>query len=148
MNLLCGEYNNTLDDKGRIQFPAKLRSILQQESLVVTRGVDNCLMLFTIDEWTSLSEKVMGSASLFDNKKLMVLRRFISPAQEVAFDKSGRLSIPQSLRDYAGLKGECTILGINRYMELWDSERYREYLERTESSFIQAASESMGDILL
>ena len=148
MNMLFGEYSNTLDDKGRIQFPAKLRSVLQQDGLVVTRGLDNCLMLFTVDEWTSLSEKIMGSASLFDDKKRMVLRRFISPAQEVAFDKSGRLSIPQSLRDFAGLKGECTILGINKYMELWDSERYREYLERTESSFIQAASESMGDTLL
>ncbi len=148
MNLLCGEYNNTLDDKGRIQFPAKLRTVLQQDSLVVTRGLDNCLMLFTVDEWTSLNEKIMGSASLFDEKKRMVLRRFISPAQEITFDKSGRLSIPQSLRDFAGLKGECTILGINRYMELWDSERYGKYLDDTEESFIQAASESMGDILL
>ena len=104
MNLLCGEYNNTLDDKGRIQFPAKLRTVLQQDSLVVTRGLDNCLMLFTVDEWTSLNEKIMGSASLFDEKKRMVLRRFISPAQEITFDKSGRLSIPQSLSDFAGLK--------------------------------------------
>lgn len=148
MNLVCGEYNNTLDDKGRIQFPAKLRSVLQQESLVVTRGLDHCLMLFTVDEWTSLNEKIMRSASLFDDKKRMVLRRFISPAQEVIFDKSGRLSIPQSLRDFAGLKGECTILGINRYMELWDCEQYSKYLDQTEDSFLQSASEAMGDILL
>ena len=52
MNMLFGEYSNTLDDKGRIQFPAKLRSVLQQDGLVVTRGLDNCLMLFTVDEWT------------------------------------------------------------------------------------------------
>ncbi|MCQ2247673.1 MAG: division/cell wall cluster transcriptional repressor MraZ [Treponema sp.] len=148
MNMLCGEYNNTLDEKGRIQFPAKLRSVLQQDGLVVTRGLDRCLMLFTMDEWTSLTEKIMGSASLFDSNKRMVLRRFLSPGQEVAFDKSGRLSIPQSLRDYAGLKGECTILGMNKYMELWDSETYGKYLEETEDSFIQAASESMGDIIL
>lgn len=64
--------------------------------------------------------------------------------RKIEFDRSGRLSIPQSLREYAGLSGECTILGINKYMELWDSASYRDYLEKTESSFQQAA-ESMSE---
>ncbi len=145
--MLFGEYSNTLDEKGRILFPSKLRTVLQQESVVVTQGLDRCLMLFTIEEWMSLNKKIVESASLFNDQKRLVMRRFIAPAQKIDFDKSGRLSIPQSLRDYAGLKGECTILGINKYMELWDSASYREYLERTESSFLQAA-ESMGDILM
>lgn len=147
MEMLFGEYNNTLDDKGRIQFPAKLRSVLQQESLVVTQGLDRCLMIFSIDEWTSLNKKIVDSASLFNDQKRLVMRRFIAPAQKLDFDKSGRLSIPQTLRDYAELKGECTILGINKYMELWDSEKYRAYLEKTEDSFLKAA-ETMGDILM
>ncbi|MBP3366831.1 MAG: division/cell wall cluster transcriptional repressor MraZ [Treponema sp.] len=147
MEMLFGEYSNTLDEKGRILFPAKLRGVLRQESVVVTQGLDRCLMLFTIDEWMSLNRKIVESASLFNDQKRLVMRRFIAPAQKIDFDRTGRLSIPQSLRDYAGLKSECTILGINRYMELWDSESYRAYLEKTESSFLQAA-ESMGDILM
>ena len=147
MEMLIGEFRNTLDEKGRIQFPAKLRAVLQQNELMVTQGFDHCIMLFTFEEWAALSEKILGSASLFNDQKRLVLRRFIAPAQTIEFDKSGRLSIPQSLREYAQLKGECTILGINRYMELWDSASYASYLEKTEDSFLEAA-ESMSSILL
>ncbi len=147
MEMLIGEYRNTLDEKGRILFPAKLRTVLQQNELMVTQGFDHCLMLFTCEEWAALSERIMSSASLFNDQKRLVLRRFIAPAQKIEFDKSGRLSIPQTLREYASLKGECTILGINKYMELWDSSEYASYLERTENSFLEAA-ESMSDILL
>ena len=147
MEMLIGEYRNTLDEKGRIQFPAKLRTVLEQDELMITQGLDRCLMLFTQEEWARLNEKIVGSASLFNDQKRLVMRRFIAPAQKVEFDKSGRLSIPQTLREYAGLKGECTILGLNKYMELWNADTYREYLDETESSF-KAAAESMGDILL
>ncbi len=147
MEMLIGEFKNTLDEKGRILFPVKLRSVLEEKELMVTQGLDHCLMLFTLNEWAALSQKILGSASLFNDQKRLVLRRFIAPAQKLEFDKTGRLSIPQSLREYAGLKGECTILGINKYMELWDTESYNEYLEKTESSYLQAA-ESMGDIFL
>ena len=147
MEMLIGEFKNTLDEKGRILFPVKLRSVLEEKELMVTQGLDHCLMLFTLNEWAALSQKILGSASLFNDQKRLVLRRFIAPAQKIEFDKSGRLSIPQSLRENAGLKGECTILGINKYMELWDTESYNEYLEKTESSYLQAA-ESMGDIFL
>ncbi len=147
MEMLSGEYNNTLDEKGRIQFPAKLRSVLQQESLIVTQGFDHCLMIFTPEEWTTLNRKIIGAVSLFNEENRLVMRRFIAPAQKIDFDKSGRLSIPQSLRDYASLKGECTILGLNRYVELWDSEYYHSYLDDTKDQFVKA-TESMGNILL
>jgi len=149
MDMLIGEYSNTMDDKGRIQFPAKLRSILNQDSLVITQGLDHCLMLFTIDEWKNLTDKIVGSASIFDNQKRLVMRRFVAPAQNVEFDKSGRLSIPQSLRDFASLNlgGECIIFGMNKYMELWDAAVFRKFDEDSASS-VQEAIESMRDILL
>ena len=75
----------------------------------------------------------------------MVVRRFIAPAQDVELDKNGRLSIPQSLRDYAGLTKDCTILGMAKYVELWDSAAYNEYLESSEDSFRDAA-EDFDDI--
>ena len=148
MNLLTGEYNNTIDDKGRLSFPVKLRTVINQNVLMVTKGLDRCLWLFTSDEWEAFQTKLMTNASMMKSKSLNVVRHFVAPAQPVEFDKNGRLSIPQSLRDYAGLKGECTILGMNKYMELWDSDLYGEYLKRTDDSFIAAASEAMGDILL
>ena len=147
MVMLYGSYGNTLDEKGRILFPAKLRAVLQENELMVTQGLDHCLMLFTNEEWNLINEKIMGSASLFNDQKRLVMRRFIAPAQKIEFDRSGRLSIPQSLREYAGLKGECKILGIGKYMELWDAQSYDDYLSRTEDSFAQAA-EGMSDILL
>ena len=98
MNMLIGEYRNTLDEKGRILFPSKLRSALEQiapeqNELMVTQGLDHCLMRFTTDEWMNLNEKIVGSASLFNDQKRLVMRRFIAPAQRLEFDKSGRLSI-------------------------------------------------------
>ena len=147
--MLIGEYRNTLDEKGRVSFPAKLRSVLQQNELMVTQGLDHCLMLFTTDEWTSLTEKITKSASIFDSQKRIVMRRFIGPAQKIEFDKSGRLSIPQSLRDFASLKlgEECVVLGVDKYMELWDAAEYQKNFEETEPSFQEAAA-SLGDILL
>ena len=124
MELLTGEYRNTLDEKGRILFPAKLRNELFGESekniLIVTQSFDRCLWL---------------------------LRSLIAPAQEVELDKAGRLSIPQSLREYAGLSKDCIILGINRYMELWDSESYKSYLEENEQD-LKDAAEALSTINL
>ena len=135
MELLTGEYRNTLDEKGRILFPTRLRNELTGNVLILTQALDRCLWLFTPEEWKNLSGKIMESASPFNAQARLVLRRLIAPAQEVEFDKAGRLSIPQSLREYANLSKDCVVLGVNRYIELWDSAMYRTYLEETEASF-------------
>ncbi len=146
MNLLTGEYKNTLDDKGRILFPSKIRSVLNQNVLIVTQAiVDRCLWLFTPDEWESISAKVMDNASPFSAKNRLVMRTFISPAQEVEFDKSGRLSIPQSLREYASLSKDCVLLGVNKYLELWDFDSYNAYLAANEENLLEA-SEQLNSI--
>jgi MraZ protein len=146
MDMLTGEYRNTLDEKGRILFPAKLRSELTGNVLVVTQSLDRCLWLFTPEEWKAVSSKLMDSASPFNEKNRLVLRRFIAPAQEIEFDRSGRLSIPQSLREYASLSKDCVLLGVNKYIELWDAESYKTYLEQSEASFRDAAEE-LGTIV-
>ena len=141
MNLLTGEYNNTLDDKGRVTFPAKLRSAINQNVLMITKGSGRCLWLFTANEWEIFQAKLMANASMLNDRNLMVVRRLIAPAQEVEFDKNGRLSIPQSLRDVAGLTKECTVLGMAKYVEIWNSANYKDYLAASENSFIDAAKE-------
>ncbi len=143
--IITGEYKNTLDEKGRIMFPAKIRADLPDPRLIVTRGVDNCLWFFTPEEWKKLSDKVMETASLFKAESRSVVRRLIAPAQEVEFDKTGRVSVPQSLREYAGLEKDCVILGLYKYFELWDEKKYGQYLKESESEFL-AASEGLGEI--
>ena len=112
MNLLTGEYNNTIDEKGRISFPAKLRTAVNQNVLVVTKGLDRCLWLFTSTEWEDFQSKLMSNASMMNSRNMQVVRHFVAPAQEIEFDKNGRLSIPQSLREYAGLSKDCTVFGV------------------------------------
>ncbi len=149
MDVLNGGFCNTLDEKGRLSFPAKLRSALQQNELIVTQGLDHCLMLFTCSEWENFAGQIIGKVSVFDPQKRMVMRRIIAPAQKIEFDKSGRLSIPQGLRDYASLScgSECHILSMGKFMELWDSAEYKKYNESNEPLFQEAVA-SMSDILL
>ncbi len=147
VQLLTGEYRNTLDEKGRIMFPVKLRTELDSATLILTRGIDRCLWLFPPDQWKILSDKLMDSASVFQSQSRSVLRRLVAPAQEVEIDKAGRISIPQSLREFAGLGRDCVFLGINKYFELWDSKEYDLYLEESEADF-RAATEGLGDICL
>src|SRR5512136_622602 len=138
MNLLTGEFRNTLDEKGRISLPAKLRGELPGTEFVLTQGVDNCLWLFPPEEWTTLSKKLMESTSLFAARARLVQRRIIAPAQEVEVDKLGRIAVPQSLREFAHLSKDCAILGISKYIEIWDAEAYHGYLEDNESEFLAA----------
>ncbi|MEL3911835.1 division/cell wall cluster transcriptional repressor MraZ [Treponema pedis] len=142
---MTGEYKNTLDEKGRIMFPAKIRSGLPEARLIITRGIDSCLWLFTPEEWQKLSDEIMAKASLFKTESRIVTRRLIAPAQEIEFDKTGRLSVPQSLREYAGLEKDCIILGLSKYFELWDEKKYENYLKESESGFLEAA-EGLGTI--
>ncbi len=147
MNLLTGEFRNTLDEKGRISLPARLRNGLAGNSFVLTRGVDNCLWLFPEAVWESFARGVTSIGSPFDANARLVQRRMLAPAQEVEVDKLGRISIPQSLRDYARLGKDCTILGMTSYVEIWDSAAYSAYLGETESDFI-AATESFKSVRL
>jgi len=146
MKLLTGEFKNMLDEKGRLSLPARLRADLPS-SLVLTQGIDACLWLFAPEEWEELSRKIMASTSLFQSRSRLIQRRIIAPAQEVEVDKLGRISIPQSLREWAGLSKECVILGISRYVEIWDAGRYQQYLAENQDEFLSAA-EDLGGLTL
>lgn len=147
MNLLTGEFRNSLDEKGRLSLPARLRGELPGSLLVLTQGVDHCLWLFPPEQWHVLSTKLMESTSLFQARARLVQRRILAPAQEVEIDKLGRISVPQSLREWAGLSKECVILGISKYVEIWDAAEYRKYLDGNEGEFL-AAAEELGGLTL
>ena len=147
MNLLTGEFRNTLDEKGRLSLPARMRSELPGINLVLTQGVDKCLWLFPPQQWQELSQKLMASTSLFQARSRLVQRRILAPAQEVEIDRLGRISIPQSLREWAGLSRECVILGISKYIEIWNADEYKKYLDENKDEFLNAA-EDLGGLTL
>lgn len=136
----------SLDDKGRLMLPSKLRGELPGNRLVLTRGIDSCLWLFTPEEWARVSESLMGAASPFQQQARLIQRWIIAPATEIDLDKSGRLNIPPSLQKAAGLSKDCVILGIKNYLEIWDADAYNTYLSESESDFLQAAEE-LGKLL-
>jgi MraZ protein len=146
--MFMGEYRNSIDEKGRLLIPSRIRSEVTGNVMVMTRGVDACLWLFPPDQWKKITLSVMGSSSLFKSKTRLLQRRIIAPAQECEIDRSGRITIPPTLRESAGieLKKEAVILGIDSYLEVWDTEAYRSYLDESESEFL-AAAEELGDVL-
>lgn len=132
-----------MDEKGRLMIPARVRSEIAGNVLVLTRGVDRCLWMFAHEEWKKVAGDLMGSTSMFQEKARLIQRRIVAPAQDVEIDRSGRIIIPPTLREYAGLQKECIILGIQNYLEIWDEATYNRYLEENEAQFKEAA-EAIG----
>ena len=146
--MITGEFRCTLDEKGRLLIPARMRSEIIGAVVVLTRGVERCLWLFPPEEWKTFSENLVGSTSLFQEKARLIQRRMIAPAQDAEIDRSGRIVVPPTLREYAGLAKECIVLGLKKYIEIWSEASYTAYLEETESKFKQAAEELGGRIAL
>jgi len=148
--MLTGEYRNTIDEKGRILIPAKLRSALGDRStLVITRAVEPCLWLMLPPFFENIRAKIMGGpGAMFDANLRLLQRRIIAPAMECEIDKSGRLLVPPSLREGVGLavKEESVLLGISTYLELWSVSAYDTFLNESEPSF-SAASQSLSLLL-
>jgi len=139
--MVTGEYRYSLDEKGRLMIPAKIRTEISGNVLVMTRGIDKCLWLFPPEEWTDISEKLLGSFSIFQKKARLIHRRIIAPAQETEIDRTGRITIPQTLREYANLKKDCIIIGMLKRLEVWDDDVYRSYSDINEDEFQEAAEE-------
>ena len=132
-----------MDDKGRFLIPSRIRNGITGNVLILTRSVDRCLWIFTPDEWEKISDSIMGASSMFNSRTRLLQRRIIAPAQECEIDKSGRITIPPTLRQSAGLesKKEAVILGVQNYMELWDVDIYDNYLLDSEDDFLEAAED-------
>ncbi|HAK46704.1 MAG TPA: cell division/cell wall cluster transcriptional repressor MraZ [Spirochaeta sp.] len=144
--MITGEYRNNLDEKGRMLVPSRVRNLIPGNALVLTRGIDTCLWVYTPEEWTRIASQILDSSSVFKSKTRLLQRRIIAPAQECDIDKSGRINIPPTLRESAGLKKEVVLLAMEKYMEIWDETEYDNYLNESEEDFL-AAAEDLGDFL-
>jgi len=141
------EYLSTLDDKGRISLPARIRGNMQENTLILTKGVEPSIWLFLPREWEVFSQKLIDSAALSLNKQLMIQHWFIAPKAEMEIDKAGRIAIPQSLREYACLSRDCKIMEVVNRLEIWDSAQYDAYLKANEEK-LQEILEEMGPVTL
>ena len=130
-NMFIGEYTHNLDDKGRVAIPAKFRKELAKGA-VVTRGLDNCLFLYTKGEWSKMAEKLAGLPISQANSRAFA-RLMLAGAMEVETDKQGRASLPEYLRIFAGLKKTVIIAGLYSRVEIWDEEKWKGYKGQTEA---------------
>ena len=136
---LNGAFNNTLDEKGRLSFPSRLKCAFSGDALIITRGIEKCLYLFPLEAWKDFSEQLENPDVMSgDWRKLQ--RHFLGWAVEAEIDKSSRLGIPQSLREYASLTRDVIVMGLGRRIELWDSALYGE-TQGEDSSVLEEIAE-------
>ncbi|QEN03751.1 division/cell wall cluster transcriptional repressor MraZ [Thiospirochaeta perfilievii] len=133
-----GQFNGTIDDKGRLLLPGKIRASLPDDILVQTRGVDRCIWLFPTEPWQKLEALVKENSSLFKSQSRLIQRRLIAPAQEVNIDKAGRIKLSASVMKSVDVVRECVILGLDDHIEVWDVEAYEEYQRETEEDLNEA----------
>lgn len=141
--MFIGEYSHNLDDKGRLAIPVKFRRELVKGA-VVTRGLDNCLFLYTKTEWAKLAEKLAALPFSQANSRAFS-RLMLAGAMDVEIDKQGRMVLPEYLRQFAGLKKEVVVAGLYSRLELWDSETWSTYKGHTEKESGDIA-EKMGEL--
>lgn len=123
--MLIGEYEHTLDVKGRLIMPAKLREDLG-ENFIITKGLDGCLFGFSKTEWTNFEDK-LKSLPLTNKNARDFVRFFLSGAIECEIDKQGRFLIASNLREYAELEKEVVIIGVGTRIEFWSISKWKDY---------------------
>ncbi len=141
--MLIGEYKHIIDPKKRLSIPVKLRKEIGERA-VLTRGLDNCLFLFTLKEWEQLAER-LGKLPFGQQDTRGFVRLLLSGASEVETDQLGRILIPDYLRDYATLKKNVIIAGLFNRLEIWDEERWQIYKNNLEKNGDRIA-EKLGEL--
>ena len=134
--MFMGEYNHTIDSKGRLIIPSKLRDLLG-EKFILTRGLDNCLFIYPKDEWENVINKYRSLPNTKDARNYM--RFLLSGATEMDVDKQGRINISNPLINYANLKKDCVIIGVNERLEIWDKESWDNFILENEANISEIA---------
>ena len=123
--MFYGEYQHSVDTKGRVIIPSKFRDELG-EKFIITKGLDNCLFAYSSEEWTNLETK-LRSLPFTDKDVRAFVRFFFAGATECELDKQGRILIPQNLREYASLEKDVYIIGVSTRVEVWDKSKWESY---------------------
>lgn len=131
--MFLGTFAPRLDDKGRLILPAKWRDELAS-GLVITKGQERCLYVFGLAEFGAITER-MREAPLSARASRDYARVFFASAHDEVPDKQGRVTVPPALREYAGLDRDCTVIGANTRLEIWDTAAWSSYLESSEEQY-------------
>lgn len=142
-NMFIGEYSHTIDEKSRLAIPIKFRGDLLKGA-VVTKGLDNCLFLFTKVEWQKLAEK-LANLPLSQSNTRAFARLMLAGAMDAGLDKQGRIILPEYLKKFAGLKKQVIVAGLYNRLEIWDESTWTKYKQSTEKNSEEIA-ERMGEL--
>jgi MraZ protein len=141
--MFIGEYQATIDDKGRISIPAKFRSQLKSK-IVVTRGLDNSLFLYTMDEWKKLAEKLASLPIATANTRAFA-RLMLAGAMDCDIDKQGRIILPGYLKEFSKINKRLVFAGLYNRIEVWSEELWTTYKAQTEKES-NAIAEQLGSL--
>lgn len=143
--MFMGEYNHTIDVKGRLIIPSKFREILGDE-FVVTKGLDGCLFVYDHKEWEAFEQK-LKSLPLNSPDARKFTRFFLAGAAAAEVDKQGRILIPAVLRDFAALEKDVTLIGVGARVEIWSKERYEGTVSYDDMEEVTAHMTELGLII-
>lgn len=133
MKMFLGEYQPNLTEGARLALPKKLRDQIRGDSIILSRGFERCIFGYDREDWLREAEKQVDSP--ISEAKVRTLKRFMfATAADVELDQQGRFVIPVSLKEYAQINGEMTVIGAGDHFEIWNSHNWREHLERIEQS--------------
>ena len=122
MHMVMGEYNHTIDAKGRLIIPSKFREALGDE-FVVTKGMDGCLFVFDNSEWQAFEAK-LRSLPMIDKEARQFTRYFLAGAASLEVDKQGRILLPAVLREFADITKDAVLVGVGNRVEIWSKDRW------------------------
>ena len=143
--MFMGEYHHSIDEKGRLIIPSKYRNELG-DSFVITRGLENCLFVYSLVEWNKITDKLKKLP--FTKQNVRNFNRFLlSGATVTELDKQGRANIPSTLTEFAGLQKDCVIIGVNDRLEIWSKEKWEGFLNENNDKLSDIAEDLFsGDI--
>lgn len=141
--MFIGEYSHTIDEKGRMSIPAKFRRDLSS-GVVITRGLDHCLFVYTRTEWEQMAEK-LAALPLTQKQSRAFARLMLAGAWDAQLDSQGRVKLPDYLCSYASLGKHVTVTGLGSRLEIWNEDKWNEYKAQTEADSDNIA-ESMSDL--
>jgi len=141
--LLIGEYEHSIDTKGRLIMPAKLKEDIG-EKFVITKGLDGCLFVYSQSEWKLFEDK-LRAFPLTNKDARALVRFFLAGAMECEIDKQGRFLIAANLREFAGLEKEVVVIGVLNKIEIWSKEKWLKYSEE-ENNNADEIAEKMANL--
>lgn len=136
--MLIGQYNHTIDAKKRLALPVKFRGELGSK-VVITKGVENCLVVYTEKEWEVMSAKLANLPVSHQDARSFT-RHLLASATEVEMDKLGRILLPDYLKNYADLKKNVVVAGLSNRLEIWDDQKWNKYSQQAEKGVEEIVS--------